>query len=69
MERMTLDISGMSCGHCVGAVSRALKGIAGVEVEAVAIGSATLQYDPARVSREQITDAVADEGYEAVVAR
>lgn len=69
MEKLTLEISGMSCGHCVGSVSKALQALAGVEVEAVAIGSATMQYDPAAVTREQIADAVADQGYEVVAAR
>src|SRR5918912_549226 len=33
MERMTLKIDGMSCGHCVKAVKSALEGIDGVAVD------------------------------------
>jgi copper chaperone len=63
MERLKLEIGGMSCGHCVQAVSHALRGVAGVEVERVEIGSATIGFDPAVADRAAITRAVEDEGY------
>ena len=56
----------MSCGHCVSAVDKALKKVEGVKVENVAIGSATVSYDPSAVSEQRIADAVADEGYSVV---
>ena len=65
MERMTIGIEGMSCGHCVAAVSGALTCMDGVQVEEVRIGGATVSYDPARVRPEQITDAIEEEGYAA----
>lgn len=68
MERVTLKISGMTCGHCVGAVSKALRDVAGVEVESVGVGTATLSYDASVVTRAQLDDAVADEGYKVVSA-
>ena len=66
MERITMKIGGMSCGHCVSAVDKALKQIEGVQVESVGIGTATVSYDPSAVSEERIADAVADEGYSVV---
>ncbi len=68
MTKLTMGIRGMSCGHCLNAVSRALNAVDGVKVEEVRIGSATLEYDPARVTTEKIRDAVADAGYDAVTA-
>ena len=68
MERLRLDIGGMSCDHCVRAVRGALQGVEGAEVEEVAIGHATVRYDPARTSPDAIVDAVSDEGYEAARA-
>ena len=65
MERLRLEIDGMSCDHCVRAVSTALRALPGVAVEEVAIGRATVDYDPARTTPEQVMEAVADEGYEA----
>jgi len=65
MERLRLEIDGMSCDHCVRAVTTALRALPGVHVEEVAIGRATVDYDPARTTPEQVVEAVADEGYEA----
>ena len=68
MERLRLEIDGMSCDHCVRAVTTALRALPGVLVEEVAIGRATVDYDPARTTPEQVMEAVADEGYEAFTA-
>ena len=68
MERLRLEIDGMSCDHCVRAVTTALRALPGVLVEEVAIGRATVDYDPARTAPEQVMEAVADEGYEAFKA-
>jgi copper chaperone CopZ len=65
MEKLELEIEGMSCGHCVTAVSNALEELPGVSVDAVRIGSAHLTYEPARVSPDQIVLAVEDAGYAA----
>lgn len=64
MEHTTLNITGMSCGHCVGAVTTALTALDGVTVERVTVGSATVAYDPARTSPDQLAAAVEDAGYE-----
>lgn len=64
MERATLTIGGMSCGHCVAAVDRALRGVDGVAVEGVRVGRAEVAYDPARTAPEAIAAAVREEGYE-----
>ncbi|HEX5581723.1 MAG TPA: heavy-metal-associated domain-containing protein [Gemmatimonadaceae bacterium] len=68
MSRTTLKIDGMSCGHCVSAVKKALEGLDGVAVESVAVGSATVEYDPAVASPEAIVEAVNDAGYTAAPA-
>lgn len=68
MEQTTIAVQGMSCGHCVAAVKGALARLDGVEVRDVKIGSATVAYDPAKVSTDQIAGAIAEEGYQAQVA-
>ena len=68
MTKMTMEIRGMSCGHCLNAVSRALNTLEGVKVEQVRMGGATVEYDPARVTPERIREAVGDAGYEALGA-
>ena len=64
MESMHLDIGGMSCGSCVGAVKNALSTLPGVSVGDVHVGSADVSYDPGKVSAERISEAVRDAGYD-----
>lgn len=63
MTSLQLTIDGMSCGHCVMAVQKALRALDGVDVQQVQIGSAALQYDPAKRGVEEILEAVRDAGY------
>lgn len=63
MTQLTMDISGMTCGHCVAAVRRALDAVSGVTVDTVAIGSATVTFDPSLTTRDHVAQAVEDEGY------
>lgn len=68
MERLHLDIGGMSCQHCVNAVTEALSKVPGVTVEKVEVGHAVVAYEPSDTAEQSILDAVNDEGYEAVRA-
>ncbi len=68
MERLELTIEGMSCEHCVRAVRGRLERTAGVKVDDVRVGSATIEYDPAKTSVDDLEEAIADEGYTAFVA-
>lgn len=65
MNKLELEIDGMSCGHCVAAVSEALRELPGVTVDNVRIGAAQLSYQPEQVSPQQIVLAVEDAGYSA----
>jgi copper chaperone len=67
VEKLSLSISGMSCGHCVSRVTKALSSLEGVSVEHVEVGSARLSYDPAKVTRDRIARAVDDVGFAARV--
>lgn len=66
MANVTLKIQGMSCGHCVGSVNKALKDLPGLADLDVKIGSASFSYDPAKVTVEQIKEAIEEEGYQVV---
>lgn len=68
MERVTLSIDGMSCGHCVMHVKKALAALPGVRVEDVQIGAARLEFDPAAISLDRIAAAVGAAGYPARAA-
>ena len=68
MERVNLTIEGMTCEHCVRAVRGRLEKTAGVKVGKVDVGSASIEYDPAKTNLDDIEMAIADEGYTAFVA-
>jgi copper chaperone len=58
-----LQITGMNCGHCVRTVKEALGGVEGAEVLGVKVGEARVRYDPERVGRERLVEAVEQEGF------
>lgn len=64
MATLELEISGMSCGHCVSAVRNALQELDGVDVKKVEIGAAMVDYDPSRSSPAAIESAIEDAGYQ-----
>ena len=62
-----LKVSGMSCGHCVRAITRALQaGDPAAEVQ-VNLGAGEVRVDSAQ-SLEQLLQAVRDQGYQAEAA-
>ncbi len=63
MESTTITISGMSCGHCVTAVRKALAAVPGVDVRDVQIGSATIAV-PSPAVLPQVEAAIEDAGYD-----
>ena len=65
MRHLTLHIEGMSCGHCLNAVNRALANLPGLEVESVKIGRADVRYDESVLDPTRIEAAVSDAGYRA----
>ena len=65
MNKIELEIEGMSCEHCVAAVTEALGELPGVSVDEVRVGAAQVRYDPDQVSPDQIALAVEDAGYAA----
>jgi copper chaperone len=69
MDRLTLSIDGMTCGHCVAAVRKELAAVSGAEIENVTVGSATVKYDPRVTTPEQIVEAIDRAGYAAVAGR
>ena len=59
----TIEIGGMSCQHCVRAVREALEETEGVEVLDVGIGTARVRFNPERVDRTRIAEAIEEAGY------
>lgn len=67
MQSLTLHIDGMSCGHCLNAVSKALADKQGVTVASVRIGRAELEYDEAIIGPDAVAAFVTEAGYPATV--
>lgn len=63
--RVVLAIEGMTCGHCVAAVKKAIAAVPGVgEVEVtLSPPRAVVACDPSRTTVEMLTKATAEEGY------
>jgi copper chaperone CopZ len=67
MQSLTLQVEGMSCGHCLNAVSQALGRLPGVTVESVRVGRAELSFDPGVTTPARIQEAVEEAGYATAV--
>ena len=66
MDTLILNVSGMSCGHCVNAVTKALGALSGVHAVSVDLEQkkVTVERDPSLVTLEKITSEIEDLGYE-----
>ena len=58
-----LKIDGMSCAHCVKAVTLALQHVPGVGVKQVSVGHAEVVIDESVVTSTQLSEAVGEAGY------
>ena len=66
MEKVTLGISGMTCGGCVRSVTNVLSALDGVTKAEVSLEkrSAVVDYDPGKVGVEQLKRSVVEAGFE-----
>lgn len=66
MENVTLNVKGMSCGHCVKAVEGsvgALDGVKEVKVDLEA-GKVDVAFNNEKVTLAQIKETIDDQGYD-----
>lgn len=66
MEKVTLNVQGMSCGHCVKAVEGSvgeLKGVANVKVD-LENGKVDVEYNASEVTLDVIKETIDDQGYD-----
>jgi len=64
-EHVSLEITGMTCGHCVAAVKKALAAVPGVAEVEVTLSPprAVVSCDLSRTTLEMMMKATATEGY------
>ncbi|PKL88403.1 MAG: hypothetical protein CVV23_10280 [Ignavibacteriae bacterium HGW-Ignavibacteriae-2] len=65
MTTKEFKIEGMSCGHCVMAVNKALQKLE-LKDKQVEIGSAKVDFDETKTGEDQIKKAIEDSGYRVV---
>lgn len=68
VQTVKLNVEGMSCNHCVNAITKAvgeLDGVKRVEVS-LELKTVTAEFDPGKVSEQQIIDTISDQGYDVV---
>jgi copper chaperone len=63
MEAVHLNIEGMTCEHCVRAIDGRLRKTPGVHVDKVVVGAVDLHYDRSKISLDEISELISDEGY------
>ncbi|WP_071460685.1 copper chaperone CopZ [Bacillus massilinigeriensis] len=66
METVTLNVKGMSCGHCVKAVESSVGELVGVQTVKVDLegGKVTVDYNPEQVTVEKVKETIDDQGYD-----
>lgn len=65
MSMVTLQIEGMTCGHCLRAVQQALQAIPGATVQTVQMGRAVVETTADGPTGEALAALVTDAGYRA----
>lgn len=66
MENVLLNVSGMSCGHCVSAIEGSVGKLNGVNQVKVHLdsGKVDVAFDQEKVTLEEIKEAIDDQGYD-----
>lgn len=66
MEKITLKVQGMSCGHCVKSIEGGVGELAGVNQVKVKLENAQVEvsFNESQVSLDKIKETIEDQGYE-----
>jgi copper chaperone len=68
VEKSVLKVDGMSCEHCVKAITTAVGALAGVESVTVDLGAktVTVAHDPDKSPLDKIKSEIEDQGYDII---
>ena len=66
MQNVTLNVQGMSCGHCVNAVEGSVGKLEGVSEVKVNLSTAQVDvsFDESQVSIKKIKETIEEQGYD-----
>ncbi|MFO1445022.1 copper chaperone CopZ [Bacillus sp. Bva_UNVM-123] len=66
MKNLTLNVKGMSCGHCVNSIEGSvgqLEGVSQVNVK-IEVAQVEVTFNESQVSLDKIKETIEDQGYE-----
>lgn len=66
MANVVLKVEGMTCGHCVSAVEKAVGGLGASGQVSLGDKKVSVDYDETKVSLDEIKAAIEDQGYDVV---
>jgi copper chaperone len=66
MQNVTLQVEGMSCGHCVKSVEGAVRNLGAEATVDLSGGKVSVAYDESKVQLAAIKEAIEDQGYDIV---
>ena len=68
MSKATLNVQGMSCGHCVNSIEGNVGKLNGVDLGKVHLdtGKVDVAFDSDKISLKEITDVIEEQGYDVV---
>lgn len=64
MQTVTLNVKGMSCGHCVNAIQNALSEVGAQAQVDLEHAQVTATYEESKVSVTAIKEAIEEQGYD-----
>lgn len=66
MQHATLSVQGMSCGHCVQSVEKAVRGLGASANVDLSGGKVDVEFDETKVQLGAIKEAIEEQGYDVV---
>jgi copper chaperone len=64
MQTVKLNVEGMTCGHCVNSVEKAVKEIGAKANVDLGGKTVTVEYEESKVTIEAIKEAIEEQGYD-----
>lgn len=64
MKQVTLDVQGMSCGHCVKSVEGAVRSLGAEAKVDLGSGKVDVEFDESKVQLAAIKEAIEEQGYD-----
>lgn len=64
MEKIIMNVEGMSCGHCVNSIEKALQNIGATGKVDLSAKKVEVQFDESKLSLKAIKEAIEEQGYD-----